>query len=113
MSRWGLAVVRGRSMQPTLRPGDRLLVRHGGRPAPGRLAVVVLPDGTLAVKRLAWLEPAGWWVERDSPTEGVDSWVVGAVPQVRGVVVCRVWPLSRGLAWRACRGRRLPPGPCH
>ena len=29
----GLAVVRGRSMQPTLHDGDRLLVRHGAVPA--------------------------------------------------------------------------------
>lgn len=81
-------------MQPTLRPGDRLLVRYGGRLEEGRLAVVGLPDGVLAVKRLAWRERGGWWVERDSPVEGVDSWAVGAVPErdVRAVVVCRVWP---------------------
>ena len=33
LASWGLAVVRGRSMQPTLRDGDRLLVRHGARAA--------------------------------------------------------------------------------
>ncbi len=92
-------------MRPTVVDGDRLLVRHGGRPAGGRLAVVVLPDGTLAVKRLAWREAAGWWVERDNPAEGVDSWSVGTVREVRAIVVCRVWPLRHGLAWRAARRR--------
>ena len=33
MWRIGLAVVRGRSMTPTLRDGDRLLVAHGAGPA--------------------------------------------------------------------------------
>ena len=103
--RYGVVVVRGRSMLPTLREGDRLLVRYGGTPLPGRLAVVALPpqpDGTLrplAVKRLLRPEPtadgrAGWWVERDSRMEGVDSWLVGAVPEpdVRAVVLARLWP---------------------
>src|SRR4051812_28840896 len=30
--RWGLAVVTGDSMRPTLLPGDRLLVQYGARP---------------------------------------------------------------------------------
>ena len=36
LATWGLAVVRGRSMQPTLHDGDRLLVRHGAAPRAGR-----------------------------------------------------------------------------
>jgi phage repressor protein C with HTH and peptisase S24 domain len=95
--RWGLAVVRGRSMEPTLRDGDRLLVRHGGTPRIGRLAVVRLPARPVGVKRVTRREPGGWWVERDNPVEGVDSWLVGAVPDedVVAVVVLRVWPLRR------------------
>ena len=96
--RFGLVVVAGRSMEPTLRDGDRLLVRWGAAPVVGRVAVVRLPgDRPLAVKRLLRLEPEGWWVERDSPTEGIDSWSVGAVPaeDVLGIVVRRVWPLRR------------------
>lgn len=94
---WEVAVVRGRSMEPTLRDGDRLLVRSGQRGArPGRLVVVALPDGRpVAVKRLVRREPdGGWWVERDNPREGVDSWQVGALPEaaVLGVVVARLWP---------------------
>ncbi len=95
--RWGMARVHGRSMEPTLAAGDRLLVRHGGTPRPGRLLVVRLPDGVVAVKRAVYREPGGWWVERDNPREGVDSWQVGAVPDedVLAVVVARVWPPRR------------------
>jgi phage repressor protein C with HTH and peptisase S24 domain len=94
---WGLVVVRGRSMQPTLYDGDRLVVRHGAVPRPGRLAVVRLPDGVLAVKRVTMRRPDGWWVERDNPAEGVDSWLVGAVPDqdVVAVVRARLWPQRR------------------
>jgi hypothetical protein len=97
---YGLAVVRGRSMEPTLHEGDRLLVRYAAAPAAGRLAVVRLPpaeDGTprpVAVKRLSRPDGQGWWVERDNPAEGVDSWLVGAIPasDVLAVVVGRLWP---------------------
>jgi phage repressor protein C with HTH and peptisase S24 domain len=94
---WGFAVVRGRSMEPTLREGDRLLVRHGAPPRIGGLAVVRLPDGTVAVKRVAHREPDGWWVERDNPAIGVDSWAVGAIADddVVARVVRRVWPPRR------------------
>ena len=99
LRRVGLAVVRGRSMAPTLREGDRLLVRHGARPRPGGLVVVRLPDGVMAVKRATRREPGGWWVERDNPAEGVDSWSVGAIPDhdVLARVIARVWPRPRPL----------------
>jgi phage repressor protein C with HTH and peptisase S24 domain len=92
--RVGFAIVRGRSMEPTLREGDRLLVRYGAPPRIGRLAVVRLPDGPLAVKRVTRRVDDAWWVERDNPDEGVDSWVVGAIPDhdVIGRVLLRVWP---------------------
>lgn len=95
--RVGLAVVRGRSMLPTLRDGDRLLVMHGARPRLGRPAVVRLPGGVLAVKRVTRRDPGGWWVERDNPAEGVDSWSVGAVSDedVVARVLLRVWPRPR------------------
>ena len=95
--RVGFAVVHGRSMLPTLREGDRLLVLHGARPRPGRTAVVRLPDGVLAVKRVTRRDPGGWWVERDNPAEGVDSWSVGAIPDrdVVARVLLRVWPRPR------------------
>ena len=92
--RIGLAVVRGRSMEPTLYAGDRLLVRYRATPRPGDLVVVRLPDRPVAVKRASRHTPEGWWVERDNPAEGVDSWLVGAVPDedVLARVVGRVWP---------------------
>jgi phage repressor protein C with HTH and peptisase S24 domain len=95
---WGLVTVRGRSMMPTLRDGDRLLVRPARRPAAlavGRLVVVRLPGGRgPAVKRLAHRMPDGWWVERDNPREGTDSALVGTIADhdVAAVVMCRVWP---------------------
>jgi SOS-response transcriptional repressor LexA len=84
-------------MRPTLREGDLLLVRTGGAVRPGRLVVVRLPDGVVAVKRATHRVADGWWVERDNPAVGVDSWQVGAVPaaNVVGVVLARIWPLRR------------------
>ena len=81
-------------MLPTLVDGDRLLIRYGARPVAGRVAVVRLPEGTVAVKRLSTNDATGWWVSRDNPAEGVDSWSVGAIPDadVLAVVLCRLWP---------------------
>ena len=35
----------------------------------------------MAVKRATRREVDGWWVERDNPREGVDSWSVGTIPE--------------------------------
>jgi phage repressor protein C with HTH and peptisase S24 domain len=97
----GIALVHGRSMEPTLHEGDRLLVLYGARPRRGKLAIVRLPDDSrgaprpLAVKRLARPDPeggSGWWVERDNPREGLDSWTLGAIPAagIRARVILRV-----------------------
>ena len=96
-------------MEPTLFEGDRLLVRYGVPPRLGKLAVVRLPDRPVSVKRVTRRTPEGWWVERDNPHEGVDSWVVGAVPDgdVVARVLVRIWP------WRLLRrwSRQAPrPG---
>lgn len=92
--RLGMAIVRGRSMTPTLREGDRLLVRYEARARPGRLAVVRFPDGVVAVKRLDHQAREGWWVTRDNALEGRDSWSGGAIAEggVLAVVVVRLWP---------------------
>ena len=84
-------------MAPTLRDGDRLLVAHGARPRPGRVAVVRFDDGVVAVKRLDHLTPEGWWVARDNPAEGRDSWSAGPVPEsgVSALVLARLWPRPR------------------
>ncbi len=112
LATWGLVVVRNRSMEPTLYDGDRLVVRHGATPRPGDVVVVRLPHRGLSVKRATMRRPLGdghgWWVERDNPAEGVDSWQVGAVPDgdVVAVVRARLWP------WRRTRLRRgWPPSP--
>jgi hypothetical protein len=87
-------------MEPTLREGDRLLIRYGRSPRLGQLAVVRLPNrGGASVKRVTSRDAEGWWVERDNPAEGVDSWLVGAIPDadVVAVVLGRVWPRPR---WR-------------
>jgi len=92
---FGVVVVRGRSMEPTLRDGDRLLVRWGRRRArPGAVAVIRLPDGPLSIKRLAFREPDGWWVERDNPAAGADSWQLGTIPDsdLVGVALLRLAP---------------------
>jgi phage repressor protein C with HTH and peptisase S24 domain len=97
----GFALVRGRSMEPTLHEGDRLLVLYGARPRRGKLAIVRLPNDSkgaprpLAVKRLSRRDPEGgdgWWVERDNPREGLDSWTVGAIPAagIQARVILRV-----------------------
>jgi phage repressor protein C with HTH and peptisase S24 domain len=94
---YGTAVVRGRSMEPTLRDGDRLLIRYGGRVRPDALVVVRLPDRPIAVKRAERRVDGGWWVTRDNPDDGVDSWTVGPVhdDDVVAVVLARIWPPRR------------------
>lgn len=101
MIRIGLAIVRGRSMQPTYVDGDRLLVAYGARIAPGRAHLIHLPDGPhgprpVAVKRLTHQVTGGWWAVRDNPDEGVDSRTVGAIAdsEVLARVIIRL-PRSR------------------
>ena len=103
--RLGRVLVRGRSMEPTLFDGDHLIVVYGGAPRPGRLAVVRLPSGPLSVKRISFRDGPAWWVERDNPAEGVDSWQVGPVPEpdVVATVVCRIWPLAGARFFRRDR----------
>jgi|SRR3954452_6710212 phage repressor protein C with HTH and peptisase S24 domain len=95
---FALARVSGTSMQPTLHDGEVLLVRKGRRPRRGDIAIVVLAEREgVAVKRITDYREDGWWVERDNPAEGTDSWLVGAIPDgnVLAVAVARLWPLRR------------------
>ena len=94
-------------MEPTLREGDRLLVRYGVAARRGDLVVARFVDGTLAVKRAAGRRTLrtggpGWWLLSDNPGEGVDSRHRGPVSDddVLAVVRLRVWPSPR-------MGRRL------
>ena len=72
-------------MQPTLEPGDRVLVRRLGRkPSPSLGSVVVTwhPQRSKLrlIKRLSRLESTGLWLLGDNPTESTDSRQLGAVP---------------------------------
>ena len=72
-------------MQPTLEPGDRVLVRRLGRkPAPSLGTVVVTwhPQRSKLrlIKRLSRLDSTGLWLLGDNPAESTDSRQLGAVP---------------------------------
>jgi nickel-type superoxide dismutase maturation protease len=105
---WRVAVAE-RSMEPSLWPGDWLLVRRSalpGRPPrirPRQLVVAQHPckPGLLLVKRAARPEADGWWLESDNPGAGaVDSRNFGPVPAelIEGRVLLRYRPIRRGRA---------------
>jgi signal peptidase I len=92
-------------MSPTVRHGDRLLVRRVRRTADVRRGDVVLarfparPE-LLVVKRVTRVVPGGHWVEGDNPFVTDDSRAFGMAVVV-GRVVGRLWP----------RPHRLPAAP--
>jgi signal peptidase I len=92
-------------MSPTVRHGDRLLVRRlrpGGRVRAGDVVLARFParPDLLVVKRVVREVPGGYWVQGDNPLVTDDSRVFGvAVPVGRAVL--RLWP----------RPGRLPPSP--
>ena len=82
-------------MLPTLRPGDRLLVRYGAQALPGRLALVRLRAGVVAVKRVTAVAGHDVTVESDNVAEGYAGIV--AREEVLAAVLVRVWPWPRPL----------------
>ena len=98
-NRLDVVEVRGRSMLPTLRPGDRLVVVRGDRPQAGD--VVLAPDPREPrrelIKRVASVEPAGVTLRGDNPAASTDARTFGTLPHpsVRWRVVGRYWPVSR------------------
>jgi nickel-type superoxide dismutase maturation protease len=98
-----MARVTGPSMAPTVRSGDRLLVRRVRPSTTVPVGTVVLarfparPD-LLVVKRVRRPVPGGHWVEGDNPLVTDDSRAFGTAVVV-GRVVGRLWP----------RPGRLPP----
>lgn len=93
---WVVARVSGPSMTPTVRSGDRLLVRRVTGATPVRHDDVVLarfparPE-LLVVKRVRHAVPGGHWVEGDNPFVTDDSRAFGPAVVV-GRVVGRLWP---------------------
>ena len=102
-----VAAVRGRSMAPTLLPGDRLLVARLHRRA--RAGDVVLApdprDGRRElVKRVASADDLGLLLRGDNPAASTDARTFGTVApaSVRWHAIGRYWPLRRaGLIPRA------------
>jgi nickel-type superoxide dismutase maturation protease len=85
--------VRGPSMSPTLRDGDVVLVRFGGRVSAGDVVLVRWParPGQLSVKRAVRPDGSRWWVLGDNPFGSTDSRLLGPA-EVLAVVRFRLWP---------------------
>ncbi|MGC5030275.1 S26 family signal peptidase [Micromonospora sp. DT229] len=103
--RWPLSpvLVTGPSMSPTLRHGDAVLVRRGGREIrSGDVVIAVFRSRPelLVVKRAVRPTDGGWWVYGDNDLVTDDSRAYG-VADVIGRVVARYWP----------RPGRIPPRP--
>ncbi len=93
--------VDGESMEPTLRPGDRLFLFPPLSLQPGDIVAVrdPRPPGRLLVKRVKWLDQARQLisVEGDNPAGSTDSRAFGPVARraVVGRAVYRYSPASR------------------
>jgi len=101
---WVVARVAGPSMTPTVRSGDRLLVRRSGpgdRVGDGDVVLARFParPELLVVKRVRRAAPGGHWVEGDNPFVTDDSRAFGPAVVV-GRVVARLWPRPGRLAGR-------------
>jgi len=80
-------------MAPTLRAGDCLIVRRGGRIRPGDVVVGRFRSqpGLLVVKRAVRELDGGWWLEGDNEFVTDDSRAYG-VADVIGRAILRYWP---------------------
>jgi nickel-type superoxide dismutase maturation protease len=101
---WGARVaVEGRSMSPTLEPGDWLLADPDAyvETAPAAGDLVLVPDprerSRLLVKRVSEVHGDDLFVAGDAPDESTDSRAFGsvAVDVVEGRPWFRYWPLRR------------------
>jgi phage repressor protein C with HTH and peptisase S24 domain len=91
--RFGIAVVAGLSMVPTLAPGEKLLIKYGGPYVLGDL-VVVKHAGQFDVKRIEQIKTAGLFVVGDNVLASTDSRSYGLIPHedAVGTIVMRIWP---------------------
>jgi nickel-type superoxide dismutase maturation protease len=93
--RWPLVWLRvaDTSMQPTLQPGDHLLVMRWARPRVGQIGVFRDPGFSkrLLVKRVAARGDSGYVLASDNPNVSRDSRDFGPVPTdtVVGVLLWR------------------------
>ena len=90
--------VRGRSMAPALRPGDRLIVAR----LPVRVGDVVLAadprqPGRELIKRVEAIDAQGITLRGDRPAASTDARTFGAIPAdaVTWRAVARYWPIDR------------------
>ena len=92
-------MVSGESMQPTLAPGDRLVVVPTTRLRPGQVVALADPRGSgrLMVKRIGALHEGRVELRGDNPTASTDSRHFGLVArdQVVGTVLYRYYPPKR------------------
>lgn len=100
LRRFDVVEVRGRSMIPTLLPGDRLLVvRLSGRPRSGDVVLTADPrdPGRELIKRVASTDRLGVRLAGDNPAESTDARAFGLVdPAAIGWrVLARYWPPAR------------------
>ena len=91
--RYGMAVVSGLSMIPTLAPGERLLVRNDGPIVLGDI-VVFERESQFDVKRVLHIEAEGIFVQGDNDLVSTDSRTYGLIPfdDLVGTVTFRLWP---------------------
>ena len=97
--RWlDVVEVRGRSMAPTLLPGDRLLVGRLGSPRVGQIVVASDPRdaGRELIKRVAAHDRSGVTLRGDNAVASTDTRAFGRLP-------------AEAIAWRAVL-RYWPPG---
>jgi nickel-type superoxide dismutase maturation protease len=93
-------VVAGRSMSPTLQPGDRLItLRTAAPPRVGRLALAPDPRAPerLLIKRVHAIDGGRVDLRGDATFASTDSRTFGAVPlrAVEGCVAVRYYPTDR------------------
>ncbi len=98
--RWTDVVeVRGRSMLPTLLPGDRLLVARVGRLRPADVVLAADPRAPRRemIKRVARIDVSGIHLRGDNPAASTDARAFGPVPAaaVEWRAVLRYWPADR------------------
>ena len=84
-------------MVPALNEGDWVVALRGRDVDAGDVVLVEEPGhpGLVLIKRIALVEPHGYWVLGDAPEASTDSRHFGTVPEVRGKVVWRIRPWGR------------------